>query len=155
MKKSPPDVLFVPSHTLPLKVPKHSVIMIHDVAFKYLRKSYSFFQYHYLNWSTKFAVKHASKIIVPSAATAHDLKNLFKCPEHKIEVVHHGFTPPEVKKSEIDKVFKNSDVFKYFGIKKSTPYILFVGRLESKKILSIWCGLFRDLVKCMESISLF
>ena len=135
MKQNPPDVLFVPSHTLPLTTPKHSVIMIHDVAFRYLRKAYTWRQYHYLNWSTKFAVKNASRIIVPSEATAHDLKYFFKCPEDKIVVIQHGFSPPDVHQKEIDSVFKNSDAFKYFGINKTTPYILFVGRLESKKNL--------------------
>ncbi|MFH1533996.1 MAG: glycosyltransferase family 1 protein [Nitrospirota bacterium] len=135
MKHDPPDVLFVPSHVLPLHLPKKSVIMIHDVAFKHLRKSYSFFQYHYLNWSTKFAVRNATKIIVPSEATRKDLVKFFKCPKEKIEVVHHGFTAPEVSDKEIDQVMENSEVFKYFEITKDSPYILFVGRLESKKNL--------------------
>ena len=87
MQTNPPDVLFVPSHVLPLTRPEKSVITIHDVAFRQLRGSYSFFQYHYLNWSTKYAVKHATKIIVPSEATAKDLKKFFKCPGGKIEVI--------------------------------------------------------------------
>lgn len=135
MRHNPPDALFVPSHVLPLHLPKKSVIMIHDVAFKNLRKSYSFFQYHYLNWATKFAVKNATKIIVPSEATADDLMKFFKCPKEKIEVVYHGFTAPKVSDKEIDKVMKNSEIFKYFEITKDSPYILFVGRLESKKNL--------------------
>lgn len=135
MKSAPPDVLFVPSHVLPLTIPKKSVITIHDVAFKYLRKSYSFSQYRYLNWSTKSAVKRASKIIVPSEATRDDLISFFKCPKDKIEVIHHGFDPPHVKQKDLDSVFEKSDVLQYFGIKKTTPYILFVGRLESKKNL--------------------
>jgi glycosyltransferase involved in cell wall biosynthesis len=135
MKKNPPDVLFVPSHVLPLSLPKKSVITIHDVAFKYLRKSYSFFQYHYLNWSTKFAVKKATKIIVPSLSTKNDLIKFFKCPEDKITVISHGFDTPRVKQNEIDEVFEKSEVFKYFKIQKNSKYILFVGRLENKKNL--------------------
>jgi glycosyltransferase involved in cell wall biosynthesis len=135
MKNNPPDVLFVPSHVLPLKLPKKSVIMIHDVAFKHLRKSYSYFAYHYLDWSTKFAVKHATKIIVPSEATEDDLVRYYHCPKDKIEVVYHGFDAPDLKSKDIDKVFKESEIFKYFEIKKDSKYILFVGRLESKKNL--------------------
>lgn len=131
--KRPPDVLFVPSHTLPLKLPKRSVITIHDVAFRYLRYSYSFFQYHYLNWSTKYAVKHADKIIVPSKATADDLISFFSCPKGKIVHIDHGFEAP---KSVSDDIFKESEIFKYFGIGPGLQYILFVGRLESKKNLS-------------------
>lgn len=135
IKKNPPDVLFVPSHVLPLTLPDKSYIMIHDVAFKYLRKSYSFLQYHYLDWATKAAVERATKIIVPSEATGDDLVKFYKCPKEKIEVVYHGFESPNVSQAAVDRVFKESEIFQYFGIKKSSPYILFVGRLESKKNL--------------------
>lgn len=144
MKSNPPDVLFVPSHVLPLTIPEKSVITIHDVAFKHLRTSYSFSQYKYLNWSTKSAVKRATKIIVPSEATRDDLISFFKCPKDKIEVIHHGFEPPNVKQKDIDNVFEKSDAFKYFGLKKDTPYILFVGRLESKKNLVRLIEAFKD-----------
>lgn len=144
MIKNPPDSLFVPSHVFPLILPKKSYIVIHDVAFKYLRKSYSLFQYKYLNWSTKFAVKNATKIIVPSEATKNDLVRFFKCPTNKIEVVQHGFCPPSCSQREIDNVIKNSEVFKYFGINKNSSYFLFVGRLESKKNLIRLIEAFKD-----------
>lgn len=133
MSKNPPDVLFVPSHVLPLNLPKRSVITIHDVAFKHLKKSYSFSQYHYLNWSTKFAVRKATKIIVPSEATKQDLIKFFQCPHEKIVVIPHGFEAPADVDDEA--IMKDSVVFKYFGITKVVPYILSVGRLESKKNL--------------------
>ena len=72
----PVDVLFVPSHTLPLVFPKKSVITIHDVAFKHFKKCYSFFQFRMLDQSTKKAVRRAWRIIVPSEATKKDLIDL-------------------------------------------------------------------------------
>ena len=143
IKREKPDVLFVPSHTFPMVLPERSVITIHDVAFRSLRKSYSFFQYHYLNWSTKFAVKKATKIIVPSQATKKDLIHFFKCPEEKIVVIPHGFSPPEI--SPLHKK-KNGEVKipEYFGIDDRTSYVLFVGRLESKKNLINLVRAFRD-----------
>ena len=133
MKQNPPDVLFVPSHVLPLVRPEKSVITIHDVAFRHLRSSYSVFQYLYLNWSTKYAVKNATKIIVPSDATKKDLVDLYDCRSSKIEVVQHGFV--ELKVENLDLQFDKSDVFKHFEITKKTKFLLFVGRLESKKNL--------------------
>lgn len=133
MRINPPDVLFVPSHTLPLRLPRKSVITIHDVAFKYIPKAYSFAQFHYLDWSTKFAVKRASKIIVPSEATRRDLQKFYNCPENKLVMIPHGFSAPE--KIDDEKIMKESVIFQYFGIDKTSPYILFVGRLESKKNL--------------------
>lgn len=132
MRKNPPDVLFVPSHVLPLLRPDYSVITIHDTAFKYLKKSYSLHQYLYLNWSTKYAVKHAGKIIVPSEATKGDLVKLYNCPPDKIEVIYHGYKVP--KKVDVKEVPENLKLFG-FGENKS-PYVFFVGRLESKKNLS-------------------
>lgn len=144
MKKNPPDVLFVPSHTLPLIRPAFSVITIHDVAFRYLKKSYSRFQYWYLNWSTKYAVKNATKIIVPSEATKQDLVNHFRCSADKIVVIPHGFKAD--KHIDADKVSEN---LKYFGFGKENdvknPYVLFVGRLESKK----------NLVRLVEAFDIF
>lgn len=130
MMVNSPDLLFVPSHTFPLKVPKKCVIMIHDVAFKRLRDAYSLNQFMYLNWSTKFAVKNASRILVPSESTKKDLIKFFGCKESKIAVVPHGYTKDEV---DIEKVRDNSEVFKYFKIDRKTKFFFFVGRLETKK----------------------
>ncbi len=134
MRKMKKQTLFVPSHTLPPSLPMRSVITIHDVAFRYLRKSYSFMQFHYLNLSTKFAVRRATKIIVPSEATKKDLVNFYNCEAEKIEVVYHGFARPEAPKDE-DKGVQESAVFRDFGLNEKSKYILFVGRLESKKNL--------------------
>ena len=132
MRKNPPDVLFVPSHVLPLYRPNYSVITIHDTAFKYLRRSYSSHQYWYLNWSTKYAVRNAGKIIVPSEATKGDLIKLFNCPPSKIKVIYHGYKAP--KKITVKEVPAH---LKQFGFGHDNfPYIFFVGRLESKKNLS-------------------
>lgn len=137
MKKNPPDVLFVPSHTLPLKRPRYSVVTIHDTAFKYLKKSYSLLQYRHLNWSTKYAVKNASRIIVPSEATKQDLVQFFNCPIHKIVVIPHGFKKPKkVNQREISENLKHFDLH--------SPYVLFIGRLESKKNLTRLVEAFKD-----------
>ena len=138
MKQNPPDVLFVPAHTLPLRRPAYSVVTIHDTAFKYLRSSYSWFQYHHLNWSTKYAVKHASKIVVPSDATKQDLVKFFKCPADKIVVVPHGFKTN--RHIDLSQVSENLKQIGWGGSTHSknapNPYIYFVGRMESKKNLA-------------------
>ena len=129
---NPPDILFIPSHVLPLKLAKRSVITVHDLAYRKFKNVYSFIQYNYLHWSTKMAVKKAAKIIVPSNVTKEDLIKIYKCPEEKIEVVHHGFTVPKNIKEE--QVIEKSPVFDHFN-PINEKYLLFVGRLESKKNL--------------------
>lgn len=131
LKRNKPDVLFVPSHVLPLFRPKKSIITIHDCAFKRFKKAYSFFSYHYLNWSTKYACKNASKIIVPSNATKNDLIMFFKCPLNKIEVIYHGL-PYVPDKFEVSTK-KEEKFLKFFRLNKGDKYFLYIGRLESKK----------------------
>ncbi|MBI5422061.1 glycosyltransferase family 1 protein, partial [Candidatus Peregrinibacteria bacterium] len=60
------DNLFVPSHVMPIVHPKNTAITIHDVAFRRFPKSYGRLSRWYLEWGTKFAVKHAQRILVPS-----------------------------------------------------------------------------------------
>ena len=145
IKNNPVDVLFVPSHVLPLSLPKRSVITIHDVAFKYLRSSYSLKQYLYLDFSCKFAVKNATKIIVPSRATRDDLIHFYGCDAEKISVIYHGFAKPTFSSEEIDDVFEKADFIQHFDLKKDSKYLLFVGRLETKK----------NLVRLVEAFSEF
>lgn len=126
MLRKKPDVLFVPSHVLPLIRAKKNIIMIHDVAFARYPKIYTWRQRFYLNWSTKYAIKHAEKIIVPSELTAEDLRTVFKCPADKIEVIRHGVNElPEFTDEDRQACFKK------FGI--TDNYLLFLGRIEHKK----------------------
>ena len=119
--------LFVPSHLLPLIYPKNSTITIHDVAWKYVPKSYGFLSKLYLEWGTKFAIKHANKIITPSKVTKNDLIKFFCRDEinhvyaKKITVIPLGF---EENKISISKNKENTIIGNYF---------LFLGRLEHKK----------------------
>lgn len=122
------DVLFIPAHVLPLVRPKKSIVTIHDLAFMRFPEAYSKFARWYLQWSTKYAVKHALKLIVPSQATADDLQKFFHCPAEKIVVIPHGFHVPETPSRDfiaglLDKLHLHD------------PYIIFVGRLETKKNL--------------------
>jgi len=122
-----PDVLFVPSHVLPLIRPKRSAIMIHDIAFKRYPKVYTLRQRLYLNWSTKYAVRHATTILVPSEFTSNELQEVYKCPKSKIHVVHHG----------VSKLPPSDDKYLHkFGLTKDDKYVIFIGRIEYKKNLS-------------------
>lgn len=125
-----PDVLFIPSHVLPLIHADKSVVTIHDTAFVHFPKSYSYFQRKYLTFTTWLTVREAKKIIVPSEATKQDLMRTFKCPEKKITVVLHGFEgSPKVASG------RDSELLEEFGLDTDSKYIFYVGRLEEKKNL--------------------
>lgn len=146
----PIDLLFVPSHILPLCLPKKTVVTVHDIAFKMpgFEKAYDFKNKFLLNWSTRRAVKKAYKIIVPSEATKNDLINIYKCKAEKIFVIPHGGPDITGENNPLLKKWKSEDVQKILervGLKEGDLTILYVGRIEFKK----------NLVKLVEGFSRF
>src|SRR3989344_6712088 len=87
----PVDVLMIPASALPLIHPKRSVVTIHDVGWRYFPNSFTWFMRNFLEWSTGFAVRNASKVIAVSEATKHDLMKFYKVDSGKVVVVHHGY----------------------------------------------------------------
>lgn len=141
----PVDILFVPSHTLPLIFPKKSVITIHDVAFKKMRDSYSWLHFFVLNSTTRRAVKKAWKIIVPSEATKKDLIELYNCDPAKIVVIPHG--APDVPLFYKNDSEQKMEMLKALHLKDEDLIILYVGRLESKKNLARLVEAFSRFIK--------
>lgn len=129
---SPPDVLFVPAHVLPWRPPGRtlppSVVTIHDLGYHYFPEAHTRQQRAYLEWSTRYAVKHATRLIAVSQATAADLQRLYHADPAKIDVVHEACEPiPHMAQGEIAATFSE------LGI--SRPYALFVGTLQPRKNL--------------------
>lgn len=126
------DVLFVPSHILPLFLPKRAVVTIHDVAWKYFPESYSWKQRLLLDFSTKFSIRYASKIIVVSDATKKDLVKFYHCPVEKIAVVHSGFDKDIFLRQCFLTERNTDDICTKYGVEEG-KYFLYTGRLEEKK----------------------
>ena len=153
-----PDVLFVPAHGLPFFSPHHSVNTIHDLAFlrnknlyrqdkvktsrayhrrfiNFLVKVFTFGKYRasaldYLYWSTKFAIKKASKIIAVSNFTKQEIENFYpKAKAQKIIVIHNGYNSELYRFSDNEE--KVNKVLLKYGVER--PFFLYAGRLEKKK----------------------
>lgn len=121
IKSDPPNLLFVPSHVIPLLTNIPSVVTIHDVAYKYYPKAYSSFDRRYLEFTTGISITKAKRVIVPTNATSKDIQKYYNADPSKIAVIPHGYT------SDIFKPLPNS------GSPYQYPYIFFVGRVETKK----------------------
>jgi len=115
-----PDALFVPASAMPIIHPKNTVAVIHDVGFIKYPEAYSKWQLRYLKWSTKFAVKHAKKIITISEFSKQEIIKYFKADENKIAVTYLATENQNIISSQKNK-------------KINSPYILYLGRLEKKK----------------------
>ena len=113
-----PDVLFVPSHTVPIIHPKNTVVTLHDLGFKHFPELYSKEELAYHNWTMNFSANGAKQIITPSEFTKQDLIKTYNLDPSTIHVVYHGF---------------DKNRFKPSTTVKKQPYILFIGRIEEKK----------------------
>lgn len=146
----PVDLLFVPSHILPLFLPKKTIVTIHDITFQVtgFEKAYDLKNRFLLKWSTKRAVKKAYKIIVPSEATKKDLIEYFHCDPEKINVIYHG--GPDLT-GELNPLFTKwttqdkNRILERLKLNNKDLIILFVGRIEFKK----------NLTKLVEGFSRF
>ncbi len=130
---NPVDVLFIPASALPFIHPKCSIVTIHDVAWRYFPKSFTWFMRNFLEWSTKFAIKNASNIIAVSESTKRDLVKFYGVGEKKITVIHHGFESPNDQKLQAT------------SYKLPAKYILFLSTIQPRKNLQGLIEAFKDL----------
>ncbi|KKR87108.1 hypothetical protein A2617_00725 [Candidatus Daviesbacteria bacterium RIFOXYD1_FULL_41_10] len=119
------DVLFVPSHTLPvIRNPGlKTVITVHDLGSKYLPKMHQLKQQLYLKFMTDIQLKTANHIIAVSQATKSDIIHNIEIQPDKISVVYEGY--------DKDKFKVQNSKFKV----ASLPYFLFVGTIQPRKNL--------------------
>lgn len=151
------DVLFVPSHTIPLVHPKKTVVTIHDFGFNYQPELYAqkpigpdnlivktFFEigariatlgkygnseYDYHRWAMNHSIKKATSLIAVSNDTKKDAIKLDRVDPKKITVIYHGFDKERF-------VPFSKSIHKLESEKLTTrykPYIFFVSRIEEKK----------------------
>jgi len=124
--RRPPEILFIPVHILPLFHPKNSVVTIHGLEYEYFPQYYPLLHRLYLRFSTKYALRHARKIIAISENTKKDLIKLYGGETDKIEVVYHGIQNTNHKTQITNKAQSTN-----YKIQK--PYLLYLGRTEQKK----------------------
>ncbi len=135
MLRRSPDVLFVPSQALPKFHPhkatqkRFTVTMIPDVGFRRRPDLYEPSVRRRLEYVTKFALKHAEKIFVPSAFTKSELVELYHArPEQLV------LTPLAADLSRY-KPLPEGDVqavLQKYRLGRKI-YFLTVGRVETKK----------------------
>lgn len=125
-KKDALDVLFVPSHVLPRRYSGKTVLTIHGLEYEQYSLGYSFFQKKYLQWTTAYGAKKASKVITPSSETKNLLGQYYGIDQDKIMVIPHGGNTLEIEKSAAISCEESND-----------DYFLFIGSLEPRKNLEV------------------
>ena len=129
----PPDVLFIPAHVVPFvlrrRLPR-TVVTIHDIGYRYFPQTHKLAQRLYLDWSTRWSVTTARKVIAVSQATADDVQRFYAVPAAKISVIHEAGSHqmPTISAEQ------RHQVLQAHGVKR--PFALFVGTLQPRKNLS-------------------
>ncbi len=136
LRQRPPDVLFVPAHVVPLLSNVPSVVTIHGLEFLHSPESYGRRELAYLKFAITSSVSKAKRIITPSVSTRNDVIKAYRCPGGKITVIPEAFNQERFRLKKFDE----------------TPpvegdYIFFLGRLETRKNLSLLIDAFNLLRK--------
>lgn len=127
-----PEILFVPSHAMPIIHPKKTIITLHDIGFLKFPLMYKSLARLYHRFSSWFAARFAWKILTPSEFTKKEIIKTYKIPAEKVFVTHLAPSLDFLSGDFSEEILRN------YGIKK--PYFLFVGRVEEKKNVA---GLFQ------------
>ena len=139
MAASPPDVLLVPSHVLPLLHPQNSVVTVHDLGYHYYPEAHTLSQNLYLRWSTRFNARSSMRAVADSEATRRDLVRLYGIDPEKLVVVYPG---RDESLAPVTDPLALQAVRERYGI--SGPYFLHVGTLHPRK----------NLVRLVQAMSL-
>lgn len=126
MKRRSPDLLWVPTHTLPFSAPK-SVVTIHDVGFLSRPDLYKTGDLVFHKFSTKRIIYDATHIITVSEFSKREIIKHCGTKEEKISVIPlaPATAHRQYFKDEIQGVLNKHSL--------SKPYFIFVGRIEKKK----------------------
>jgi glycosyltransferase involved in cell wall biosynthesis len=130
MVRQPPDVLFVPAHVLPLVHPRSSVVTVHDLGYLYYPRAHRPLDRLYLDLSTRYNARAASRVIAVSQATKDDLVQHCGIEPDKITVVYSGCS--ETMRPVEDEATVGRVKARY-GIQGD--YVLYVGTLQPRKNL--------------------
>ena len=137
------DVLHCPLNVLPIASRVPIVLTIHDLTFIRYPKRFHPAKQRYLATFTRYAARHASRIITDSAATRTDVIDAFGVHPDQVEVVYPGVDPdfqPRESDSEALSAFRNR-----MGL--PDRYVLYLGTLEPRKNVDRLVHAFARLVR--------
>ncbi len=129
MRRAPPELLFVPSHVIPLIHPPRSVVVVYDVGHRYVPDAHSPSERAYLELSVRWHVRVATQLLTISEAARQDLVRLYGADPDRVAVaypaVDESFRPPSSAAL--------ADARRRYGL--DAPYVLHVGTLKPRKNL--------------------
>ena len=124
------DIFHGLSNELPIGLKVPSVVTIHDVAFRTFTDMYHWHDRIIYDMKWRYACNHADRIIAISECTKRDIMRFYGVDEKKIDVVYQPVNPIYYEELPTD----NGDDWQW-PVEENTPYILYVGSINSRKNL--------------------
>jgi glycosyltransferase involved in cell wall biosynthesis len=126
----PVDLLFVPSHVLPLYHPGRTIVTIHDLGYLVEPDSHTRSSRLQLKLTTQWNAREATRIVAISEATRRDLVTYLNVDPGRITVVPHGVDPQfrPVAQNEIERYRR--------AARLPERFILYLGTIQPRKNLS-------------------
>jgi len=141
MLRNPPDVLYVPSHVLPLVHPRRSVSTVHDLGYLRFPEAHTPQQRWYLDWSTRYNARHACRVMVDSLATAQDLMAEYGTPQVRLRLAYPAGAGEMSPVTDADRLAAVQARYE-----TGPHYLLYVGTLQPRKNLVMLLRAFAALV---------
>ena len=138
------DVLFIPTHRVPVYSSVPTVVVIYDLGFEMFPECFRLGARLRMSWSTRNAARKADRLIAISECTKRDLVRLFGCRPDRIDVVHLGYDSNRFEPSPVSVAVRDS-VLKKYGI--GNRFLLHVGVLQPRKNLVRLIDAFVELMK--------
>jgi glycosyltransferase involved in cell wall biosynthesis len=129
MLGAPPDVLFVPSHVLPLICPPRCVVVVYDVGHRFFPRAHTVPEWLYVEWAIRRHVRRATALLTISHASKRDLVRLYGADAARIAVAYPAvdatFRPAPA--ADIERVREK------YGL--AQRYVLHLGTIKPRKNL--------------------
>lgn len=123
-----PDLLFIPSHTFPLRGARKNVITWHDVGYERYPESYPALEVKILKQGARRLAKLADRIITISHFTKEEMVKFYQIDPEKIQVIYLGCNHERYQP-------KPPAAVKQFLLQSNLtlPYFVYLGRLTLRK----------------------
>ncbi|MGI8417178.1 MAG: glycosyltransferase family 4 protein [Nakamurella sp.] len=122
------DVVHSPHYTMPLQSPVPVVVTVHDATFFSDKQLHLDIKGRFFRGWTRTSLRKAATCVVPSHATAAELRRFVTKPRAQLIVAHHGVDPVDFHPpTSAEKITAASTL----GI--DGPWIAFLGTLEPRK----------------------
>lgn len=129
MLRAPPDVLFVPSHVLPLVTPRRGVVVVYDVGHRFFPRAHTLGEWLYVEWAVRRHVRLATALLTISQASKRDLVRLYHAAPERVAVAYPAVEPRfrPAPPADVQRVRKT------YGL--GERYVLHLGTVKPRKNL--------------------